>query len=237
MLRRGGQPAVSLIVPVYRERAAVPDLMATLEPFIGLHEIVIVDGHSDDGTYETLCDRGVGRVIQSSRGRAPQMNAGARHATGHVLLFLHADTELPQEGPELALRSIDRGADAGCFSIRIKSEHARLRLAGVLQTARSRALTSATGDQAVFVRSDVFDDIGGFDEGREICEDLDFIERFIAARGKARFVCLRERVQTSGRRWEKGGINKTIALMWSIRLSYHLGLPTDGLAKLYRTVR
>lgn len=237
MLTRGDAPAVTVVVPVFRERARIPDLMATLEPFVGLHEIVIVDGGSDDGTYEALLARGVGRVIRAPTGRAPQLNAGAAEATGHVLLFLHADTEIEHELPELALKALDSGADGGCFSIRIRSRARRLRLAGRLQTLRSKVLTSATGDQAIFVRRDVFADIGGFSEAHSICEDIEFVGRFVEARGAARFVCLDAAVTTSARRWEKTGINRTIALMWGVRLAYHLGASPRRLADLYDVVR
>src|SRR5687768_14025364 len=140
MLTRNGAPAVSIIVPVFRERLMLSQMLATLEPFVGLHEIIFVDGGSDDGTYEALVERGIGRVIRSERGRPQQMNAGARAAAGHVLLFLHADTSIEQEGPELALREIDRGADAGCFLVRTSSRSRRLKLGSTLQSLRSRWL-------------------------------------------------------------------------------------------------
>jgi len=237
MLLRGDLPAISIVVPVFRECALIPELMATLEPFVGLHEIVIVDGGSDDGCFEELSTRGVGRVIRSETGRARQLNAGASAATGHVLLFLHADTALDPEAPELALQAIDRGADGGCFSIRINSAHRRLQLAGKLQTLRSRVLPSATGDQAMFIRRGVFEDLGGYGETHDLCEDIDFVSRFVAQRGAERFVCLEEHVTTSARRWEKAGINRTIALMWSLRLAYHLGASPRRLAHLYQSVR
>lgn len=237
MLLRGDTPALSLIVPVYEERGLICELMATLEPFLGLHELVIVDGGSSDGTYESLLQRGVGRVIRSPKGRAAQMNAGAKVARGHVLMFLHADTSIDHEGPEMALQRIDRGADAGCFKVKIHSRHRRLRVAGHLQSARSKMITSATGDQALFVRRSVFHQLGGFDEGMPICEDLDLVRRLSSRCGGRRFVCVDHYVTTSGRRWEKSGISKTIALMWGLRAAYHLGVDARELARFYQTVR
>lgn len=239
MMMKNGRPAISLIVPVHRERAMVPQLMATLEPFVGLHEIVIVDGGSDDGTYESIVSRTSAsmRVLRASCGRACQMNAGARAASGRVLLFLHADTSIEHEGPEHALAAIDRGADAGCFEVRIESTHRRLSAAGWLQSMRSHLITSATGDQCMFVRADVFEELGGFSEDHPICEDIDFVQRFVEAKGTGRFVCLQPPVRTSGRRWEQSGINRTIALMWGIRVAYHLGMPPKELARFYRAVR
>lgn len=233
MLKRGDRPALSLIVPVYRERQLIPSLLATLEPFAGLHELILVDGGSDDGTFEALSERKVGSVIRAEKGRARQMNAGANQARGAVFLFLHADTSIAPEGPERALLEIDRGADGGCFEVRIKSHHTRLKLAAALQSMRSRLLPSGTGDQALFVRAEVFRELGGFDENHPICEDLDFVRRFVGARGAQRFVCVPEKVETSARRWERGGINRTIALMWGLRLAYHAGVPPSKLAQFY----
>lgn len=233
MLQRGDRPAISVIVPVFRERALVPELMATLEPFERLHELIIVDGGSDDGTFEALEARGAATLLRAPLGRASQMNAGARRARGHLLLFLHADTSLPHEAPELALRELDRGADGGCFEVRIKSPHRRLAVAGALQSLRSRVLRSATGDQALFFRAEIFSQLGGFDESHPICEDLDLVRRFVSLRGRERFVCVPEKVETSGRRWERGGINRTIALMWGLRLAYHAGVAPVQLARFY----
>jgi rSAM/selenodomain-associated transferase 2 len=237
MLERGGRPAISIIVPVLNERALVPSLLATLEPFLGLHEIIISDGGSDDGTREALRERPVAKIVEAPRGRASQMNAAARVAKGSALLFLHADTSIQQEGPELALLELDRGADAGCFEVSIKSRHTRLRFAGKLQSLRSRLLPSATGDQGMFFRADVFHALGGYDESLPICEDLDLVRRFIALRGARRFACVPHPVETSGRRWEKSGINRTIALMWGLRLAYHAGVPPSRLARFYGQVR
>jgi rSAM/selenodomain-associated transferase 2 len=237
MLTRNDRPAISIVVPVLDERAMIPQLIATLEPFVGLHELVIVDGESTDGTYDALSARFHGTLLRCERGRAKQMNAGAQAASGHVLLFLHADTSIDHECPELALREIDRGADGGCFAVNIASRHRRLQLAGKLQTARSKLVTSATGDQTIFVRREVFFSLGGFDESLPICEDLDFVDRFTRARGTDRFVCIDHPVTTSGRRWEKNGITRTIALMWSLRLAWHLGAEPRFLSRFYRHVR
>ena len=228
---------VSVVVPMRNEQKSVPELLATLEPFIRLHELILVDGVSTDGTYESLQQRGVGQLLQVAPGRARQMNEGARVATGHVLLFLHADTSIDHEGPDMALREIDRGADAGCFKIKIRSAFRRLAWAAHLQTLRSIILPSGTGDQAIFVRREVFFELGGFDEQMSICEDLDFVRRLVATRGPEKFTCIDHHVTTSGRRWEQNGINRTIGLMWGLRLGYHLGVPPERLRQFYGEVR
>ena len=144
---------------------------------------------------------------------------------------------LEQEAPEQALRAIDRGAELGCFAIRIQSRDWRLRLGGRLQSLRSRVLLSATGDQAIFVRADVFEDLGGFHERLELCEDLDFVRRFGAGRDPARFAFVDEPVKTSARRWESSGVSTTIGLMWALRLGYHLGVSPNRLSQYYRARR
>jgi rSAM/selenodomain-associated transferase 2 len=237
VLLRGDRPAVSIVIPVYREVRLVHEMLATIEPFMGLHEIIIADGGSDDGTYEALKERATATLIRAPRGRPKQMNAGAETARGHVLLFLHADTTLDPEGPELALREIDRGADAGCFLVRTKSTHARLKIGAALQSMRSRLLTSATGDQAIFIRRTVFEELGGFREDLPICEDIDLVQRLTAYKGRQRFACVGHHVVTSGRRWEAQGINRTIALMWALRAAYHLGAHPARLVKYYGIVR
>jgi rSAM/selenodomain-associated transferase 2 len=237
MLTRGGRPAISVVVPLLDERPRIPALMATLEPFVGLHELVLVDGGSTDGTWETLVERGVGTVLRAPRGRGRQLNAGAEAASGHVLLFLHADTGIAPEGPEHALRAIDRGADAGCFSLRIQSRHRRLAVAGALISLRSRLLPSATGDQAIFLRADVFRALGGFDPRWPVCEDLELVRRFVIERGPERFVCLAEHVETSGRRWERRGVTRTMVEMWLLRAAFHLGVSPEALRGRYPNVR
>ncbi|MBI4819561.1 MAG: TIGR04283 family arsenosugar biosynthesis glycosyltransferase [Deltaproteobacteria bacterium] len=228
---------MSLVIPLYREIAGLSKLLSTLEPFVGLHELIFVDGFSDDGTYESLVGAGIGAVLRAPACRPVQMNVGAKSASGHLLLFLHADTELEPEHPELALLAIDRGADAGAFALRIESRDPRLRAASWLISARTRLMRSATGDQALFVRREVFESLGGFREDHPLCEDLDFVGRLIDRRGLGRFAFVPKEVKTSARRWEKSGVSRTIALMWGLRTAFHLGVPPDRLARFYETVR
>ncbi|MDB4965047.1 MAG: glycosyl transferase family 2, partial [Myxococcales bacterium] len=162
-----------------------------------------------------------------------QMNAGARATAAPLLLFLHADTRLPACAFDAAERAIADGAVGGCFRVRIASADPRLKLASGIINLRSRLMASASGDQAIFVRRDVFVRIGGFREVA-LCEDLDLVRR-VAKEG--RFVLADGEVATSARRWRKYGVTRTIALMWALRLGYHLGVDPARLARFYADAR
>jgi rSAM/selenodomain-associated transferase 2 len=184
--------------------------------------VVVVDGGSTDRTAELaapLCDR----LLRSDKGRARQMNAGARAASGDALVFLHADTRLPADADRSVLSALER-ARWGRFDVRIESRHPLLAVVACAMNLRSRLTGIATGDQAIFVRREAF---GGFPE-IALMEDVAF-----SAAMKERPACLREKVLTSGRRWERGGILRTILLMWRLRLLYSLGVPAERLARDY----
>jgi rSAM/selenodomain-associated transferase 2 len=221
---------VAVVVPVFDEARLVGSLVPALDHLAVDAEVVVVDGGSRDGTREALARF---RLIDAPRGRATQMNAGARATAAPVLLFLHADTRLPPTGLDAVAAAIDSGAVAGCFQLRIDSQDPRLRLASSIINLRSRLLPSASGDQGIFVRRDVFDAIGGY-RPIALCEDLDLVAR-LAPRG--RFACLNETVETSARRWQRNGVNRTIALMWALRLGYHLGVAPATLQRLYGEAR
>jgi rSAM/selenodomain-associated transferase 2 len=220
---------VSIVVPVLNEARLVPKLaqrLAGLDP-------LFVDGGSGDGTAEMLRHAGL-RVMASARGRAQQMNAGARATSGQVLLFLHADTRLPDDALSAIEDAIEHGAVGGCFRLRIDSRDLRLRAAARIISLRSRLLPSASGDQAIFVARRHFDALGGYRE-IALCEDLDLVARL---KRRGRFVCVAGYAETSARRWEENGVARTIALMWALRLGWHLGVPPDTLCRLYgRDVR
>jgi rSAM/selenodomain-associated transferase 2 len=193
-------------------------------------EVIVADGGSTDRT-EKLARPGADAVLITPRGRARQMNHGAAQARGDVLLFLHADTELPDD----ALAAID-GALAdpqalwGRFDVRIEGDSALLKWVASLMNLRSRVTGIATGDQAMFVRREAFERVGGFPL-QPLMEDIELSKRL---RKLAKPVCLRQRVTTSGRRWERDGVWRTIVLMWCLRGLYWIGMPADRLARLYR---
>ncbi len=235
MLMRGSRPLLSIVVPVFEERTVAGALLTTLRSLAAKYEIVVVDGGSRDGSLEFLKKMDFAKLVRSPQGRAVQMNAGAQEATGHLLLFLHADTWIDSEAVGLAIGAMDRGADAGCFAVRLNTDHWVLRASAFFQSVRSKFLKSGTGDQAIFVRSDVFRALGGFSEDMPICEDLDFVKRFVAMRGRPRFAYIAHPVLTSARRWEHNGVGRTIALMWVIRTAYHCGVSARILSGIYTT--
>ena len=153
------------------------------------------------------------------------MNAGASAARGDALVFLHADTVLPQAADELVLRALRRHA-WGRFDVEIEGRHRLLKLVAYAMNARSRLTGIATGDQAIFVRREAF---AGFPE-IALMEDIAFSRAMKRIGAPA---CLRARVRTSGRRWESRGVLRTIGLMWRLRLAYFLGAHPDELARRY----
>jgi rSAM/selenodomain-associated transferase 2 len=158
------------------------------------------------------------------------MNAGAQATEGDVLLFLHADTVLPDDALAAVGKAIAVGADWGRFDVRIVGSARMLRVVAALMNLRSRLSGIATGDQAIFVRRDVFLAVGGFPD-QPLMEDIEISKRLLR---RSRPACLRSRVQTSGRRWESRGVWRTIFLMWRLRFAYWRGTPAEVLARAYR---
>ncbi|THF62650.1 TIGR04283 family arsenosugar biosynthesis glycosyltransferase [Pseudothauera rhizosphaerae] len=223
--------SLSIILPVLDEAGCI---VATLSRLQALRrqgaELIVVDGGSRDGTVglaEPLADR----VIASPRGRSLQMNAGAAIATGDVLLFLHADTSLPEEGWEAISHAVARGAVWGRFDVRIDGRPWMLRVIAAMMNWRSRLSGIATGDQAIFVRRAAFLALGGYPP-MPLMEDLALSD---ALKAVSRPACLRSRVTTSGRRWERKGVWRTIFLMWRLRAAFRRGVSPDALARQYDT--
>ena len=192
-----------------------------------------MDGGSTDRTAEVVRD-GPARLVAAARGRAAQMNQGARHAAGDVLLFLHADTRLPATaGSDVERSMADPGCVGGRFDIRLDSPRPLLRVVGHMISLRSRLTRVATGDQAIFVRRTVFEGLGGFPE-IPIMEDVAFCR---ALKRQGRIACLRSRVVSSARRWEQNGPVRTILLMWALKLLYLAGVAPARLKRLYSEAR
>jgi len=225
-------PAVtlSIVVPVLDE---APGIVAALEALAPLRargcEVIVVDGGSRDGTLDLAAPH-ADRVEPGPLGRARQMNAGAARARGAVLLFLHADTRLPDGADRMVARAIADGAIWGRFDVVIAGRPAMLRVVAAMMNLRSRLTGIATGDQAIFVRRAAFERLGGFPD-QPLMEDVALSHRLRAA---ARPACLRARVVTSGRRWETRGVWRTILLMWRLRWRYWRGESPQSLARAYR---
>jgi rSAM/selenodomain-associated transferase 2 len=223
---------LSIIIPALDEADGIG---ATLESLSELrrrgHEVIVVDGGSEDGTA-SLAVGLADRVLAASAGRAGQMNAGARNATGDVLLFLHADSRLPGAADRLVLQGL-AGSRAvwGRFDVRIASLNPLLRLVETMMNLRSRLTRICTGDQSIFVYREAFEKVGGY-PNQELMEDIAISARL---RRLSAPLCLRERCLTSARRWESRGVLRTIALMWWLRLQYAFGAAPARLGRRYRT--
>jgi rSAM/selenodomain-associated transferase 2 len=230
MMPRSDRLRISVIVPTLDE---APFLRAALDGLAPLrargHELIIVDGGSTDGTLEIAPGK-ADHVIGAPRGRAIQMNAGARIATGDVLVFVHADTRLPVDADLTIARELERsGGLWGRFDVSIDGSSPLLGLVARAMNARSRLSGIATGDQAIFVRRAEFAAVGGF-PALALMEDVAMSRRL---KRRSPPICLRERAITSGRRWEANGVLRTIAHMWWLRLQYFLGASPDRLARSY----
>ena len=225
---------LSIIIPTLNERTGLPAIVAAAQGLCPL-EILVVDGGSTDGTREWIASESDLRLIDSERGRGPQLNAGGRAAAGDVLLFLHADC-LPSPDTAATLQSVLQNPKSagGCFSVRF-AEHRpwSLRLIAEIINWHSRAFQYATGDQSIFVRRAIFDAAGGFPDW-PLFEDVEFVRR---VNQMGRFVVLRSRVTLSARRWQARGVWRTSLSMLALLAGYRVGVPASRLKRWYDDVR
>lgn len=219
---------LSIIIPVLNEAPGISDLLDALRPLRARGvEIIVADGGSSDGTVGLALPR-CDAVIPAPRGRAWQMNAGAREARGAAFLFLHADTRLPDNADTLVASAL-RDREWGRFNVRIEGNAPMLPVIAAMMNLRSRVTGIATGDQAMFMSRNAFVAMGGFPE-------IALMEDISASRALKRIgppACLADKVVTSGRRWEKNGVWRTVLLMWRLRLSFFLGAKPNVLARRY----
>jgi rSAM/selenodomain-associated transferase 2/rSAM/selenodomain-associated transferase 1 len=222
-------PALSIVVPTLDEADAVVGTLTTLAPLRQSGcEVIVVDGGSRDAT-RSLAAPLVDRIVVAPRGRAAQMNAGARVARGDALVFLHADTRLPPDAPDRIAAAL-RGSQWGRFDVRIEGRSALLPIVARSMNLRSRVTGMATGDQAMFVRRATFEAVGGFPD-IALMEDIELSRRLRRAAGRP--ACIGAPVVTSGRRWDTHGAWRTIVQMWRLRFAYWRGVAPDALARRY----
>ena len=221
---------LSIIIPVLNEGPTIAAFLQALAPLRARGvQVIVVDGGSQDNSLAQAIPL-VDHALVGPQGRARQMNAGADLAQGKVLMFLHADTQRPDAADALVLTAVDAGALWGRFDVHIEGHSPALRVVARMMNLRSRLSGIATGDQAIFVRREVFEAVGKFPD-QALMEDIELSK---SLRRLALPACLRARVRTSGRRWESRGVWRTIVLMWSLRWRYWLGASPEHLARVYR---
>ena len=222
--------SLSIIVPVLDEASAIGGHLAALAPLRARGaEVIVVDGGSRDDTA-ARAGEGADRVLAAPRGRASQMNAGAAEATGDILLFLHADTCLPPLADNLIGVALATGHRVwGRFDVHIEGGARLLTVIAALMNRRSRLTGIATGDQAIFITRKAFAAAGGYPD-LPLMEDIALTRRL---KRLSRPVCLKTAVTTSGRRWERHGVLRTIVTMWRLRLAFYLGADPRALARAY----
>jgi rSAM/selenodomain-associated transferase 2 len=221
---------ISIIVPARNEAEGIAAALTGLASLRNRgHEVIVVDGGSSDGTA-ALSRAAADHVVSAPRGRASQMNAGAALARGEVLLFLHADTRLPENADACIRRGLAKSGRAwGRFDVRIEGESRLLPVIAFFMNLRSRATGIATGDQAIFVRRTAFQGVGGF-------PPIELMEDIALSRSIKRVswpLCLADKAVTSGRRWERRGVLRTVLLMGWLRLAFFFGAAPANLARLY----
>jgi rSAM/selenodomain-associated transferase 2 len=223
---------LTIVLPVLNEAAIIVAALQALAPLRARGaEIIVADGYSRDGTAQ-LAEPFADHIITVRRGRGAPMNAGAALGTGDALLFLHADTTLPDNADRLIDAALARRA-WGRFDLRIAGSHPLLAVVARMINWRSRLTGVATGDQAIFVSREAFQKVGGFPD-LPLMEDIAISRRL---KRLCRPLCIATPAITSGRRWEQNGVIRTILLMWRLRLSYYLGVEPALLAKLYDAPR
>ena len=235
---------VSIIIPILNEADNLPHLFANINQLTPTpQQVLLVDGGSTDNSIlvikALINNSSINKlsminwqIIESTAGRATQMNAGSAQATGDILLFLHADTRLPVTAIDdisLAMKKADNNYQWGRFNVRLDSRQLTLWLVARMINMRSRLTGIATGDQAIFISSDFFKKIGGY-PNQPLMEDIELCKHLKAI---AKPICLSSRVITSARRWQQHGTWRTIILMWQLRFDYWRGVSAESIKQRY----
>lgn len=220
---------ISIIIPVLNEEKNIHRFLSSLTQYKDRgHEIILVDGGSTDNTT-SIAEPMVTHCITSEAGRAKQMNTGAKTSKGDILLFLHADTLLPNNA-DLFIQESLTDKQWGRFNVQLTSDHFAFRVIEYMINLRSRITGIATGDQALFITKDTFNRVGCYPDIK-LMEDICISKNLLK---HSRPACLKQKVITSSRRWEKHGILRTVFLMWSLRLRFFLGANPEDLAAEYQ---
>lgn len=221
---------ISIVIPVYNEEENLPGLFEHLkEVNTGyISEIIVVDGGSEDNTAIVTKAFPEIKYSLSKKGRAVQMNVGASMATSEILYFLHADSLPPAGFDKLILEEIKKGNNAGCFQLKFDKDHWWLKLMGYF--TRFNHISCRGGDQSLFIKSQLFKEIGGFNESYKIYEDNEIVKRLYA---KKQFVVIMNQIITSARLYENMGIWNTQLLFAEIYWKRRLGASPEELYSHY----
>ncbi len=223
---------ITVVIPVLNEEKTIATTLAALMTSTP-DEVIVVGGGSKDRT-RAIIEQTSALLLSSPRGRARQMNRGAKEANGDVILFLHADTLLPPSAVEDIRAALsDPECTGGRFDVELEGDHWALKWIGAMISLRSRLTKVATGDQAIFVRRKVFEELGGFPD-IPLMEDIAFCQML---RKNGRLACLKSRVVTSARRWETDGVWRTILKMWTLKLLFLAGISPFRLKQFYGDAR
>jgi len=224
---------ISIIIPVFNESETIKDLLFHLIDNASLNsisEIIVVDGGSTDGTQDIIKSLDLNIVLlNSEKGRAKQMNLGAKHAKGSILYFLHADSFPPNRYDKYIIDEVSKDNTAGCFRLTFDSNHWWLRLASWLTQFSWRACRG--GDQSQFITRSLFDKIGGYDESYIIYEDNILINELFA---RKQFVVINKKLTTSARMYKKYGVWKVQYHFWTIYVKKWFGASADEMLAYYR---
>lgn len=223
----------SFIIPVYQEEEIVNstiDHLMHLEKFTEA-EIIVADGDYEGSTLREISNTNVKKIL-CPKGRARQMNCGAAKSSGDILIFLHADTRLPEKALKMIATLLeDEEIVGGAFDLGIDSQRFAFRIIEKMASIRSRLTRLPYGDQAIFIRRDYFQSLGGFKD-IPIMEDVELMQRIKRRRGKINII--KDKVKTSPRRWENEGVIFCTLRNWFLLTLYLLGVKPEALAKFYR---
>jgi rSAM/selenodomain-associated transferase 2 len=223
---------ISIVIPVFNEINSIEKLLSHLINSVlskDVIEIITVDGGSTDGSQEKINSHPNVTLIQSKKGRAVQMNAGAKAATGNILYFLHCDSLPPRHFDRIIEDTVQNGNQAGCFRMKFDYRHPVLMISQWF--TRFNHISCRGGDQSLFITNELFKELKGFDENFVIYEDNEIISRLYS---KNQFVVIPDYIITSARRYHQNGIWRLQYHFSIIHLKRRLGHSTENMLQYYR---